>query len=101
MPSSLLHYDVGIHPNPEMFDAERFLASEIGGMGTPVSRATLRPFGGGISYCPGPLFAEKQVAGFLARFLARYDVTVSRTGKIGVKDIPRNADFSTVRSKRM
>jgi cytochrome P450 len=88
-PSSLLHHDPSTHTNPGLFDAKRFLSKELGGMGTPVSSATLRPFGGGGSYCPGRLFAERQVMGCLAALVGRFDMEV-----IAKKwQIPRNADF--------
>jgi cytochrome P450 len=64
MPSSLLHYDPAVHHDPEVFDAKRFLSKELGGIGTQVSSTTLRPFGGGMSYCSGRRFTENQVVGF-------------------------------------
>jgi len=89
MPSSLLHHDPDIHKNPEVFDSKRFLSTELGGSGTPVSSLTLRPFGGGISYCPGRLFAEKQVVGYLAALCAKFDPEMNLIGR----EIPRNSDF--------
>lgn len=50
-------------------------------MGTPVSGATLRPFGGSVSYCPGRVFAEKQVVGFLAAVAGRYEFALAGDGK--------------------
>jgi len=92
MPSSLLHHDPNIHVDPEISNPKRFLSKELGGLGTTVNSATLRPFGGGQSYCPGRPFAEKQVVGFLAMLVATFDVEA--VGKRGLKvEIPRNAVF--------
>jgi cytochrome P450 len=96
LPSSLLHHDASVHAGPRAFDAARFLAAEHGGVGTPVSSATLRPFGGGASYCPGRLFAEKQVVGVLAAVVVRYEVGVEAGGW----EVPRNADFFYVTKQR-
>jgi cytochrome P450 len=95
MPSSLLYYDAAIHAEPEIFDAKRFLGKERGGRGTRVSGATLRPFGGGGSYCPGRLFAERQLVGFLAGFVERFDVGIE-----GRVEVPKNADFFNVTAQR-
>jgi cytochrome P450 len=89
MPSSLLHYDPAVHRDPKLFDSKRFLSKNLGGRGTPVTSATLRPFGGGISYCPGRLFAEKQVVGYLATLCARLDFETFKKEL----QIPRNSDF--------
>jgi cytochrome P450 len=100
MPSSLLHHDLAIHVEPEVFNPERFLPRDLGGMGTQVSSATLRPFGGGISYCPGRVFAEKQVTGFLAGFLVRYNFTVAGGGRVEAVEVPKNADFFYVTKEK-
>lgn len=94
MPSSLLHHNPNIHANPDTFDAKRFLSADLGGKGTPVVSAKLRPFGGGSSYCPGRYFAEKQIIAFLALVSMKFDIEI-------VSDpweIPRNADFYYVTS---
>lgn len=89
LPSSLLHYDPQIHRDPTVFDAERFLARELGGKGTPATAQTLRPFGGGTGYCPGRRFAEGQVMAMIAGLVGRFEMEVVS------KDwqVPRNADF--------
>ncbi|KAI9847047.1 MAG: hypothetical protein M1838_001059 [Thelocarpon superellum] len=74
MPSMLLHFDPDVHPDPETFNPKRFLSPELGGLGASTS-AGIRSFGGGVSYCPGRVFAERQVIGFLAFLLSDYDVT--------------------------
>lgn len=96
MPSSLLHHNPETHTNPEIFDATRFLSKKLGGKGISCMAKELRPFGGGISYCPGRLFAEKQVVGFLALLLSHFDII--RVGK--EVEIPRNADFFYVTKQK-
>jgi cytochrome P450 len=51
------------------------LPKELGGDGENHTK-TLKPFGGGNSYCPGHVFAEKQVMGFLAEICWRYEITI-------------------------
>lgn len=90
--SGLLHKNGEIHPNPEEFRPLRFVAKEMGGDGENWTK-TLRPFGGGTSYCPGRVFAEKQIMGFLAAVAWRLDVKfVNEEGFVA----PHCADFEYV-----
>lgn len=88
---TLLHEDKDLHPHPEQFQPKRFMDKEAGGGGENPAKY-MKPFGGGTSYCPGRVFAEKQIIGFLAAMIMRYDI------KIVTKDyvIPRNSDLEFV-----
>jgi cytochrome P450 len=89
LPSCLLHMNPSLHPEPHMFRPRRFLAAALGGDGGNHTK-TLKPFGGGTSYCPGRVFAEKQVMGFLAEMCWRYEITLLNKDTF---TIPDNADF--------
>jgi cytochrome P450 len=88
---TLLHADAELHPRPEEFQARRFMDRELGGGGENAAKYT-RPFGGGTSYCPGRVFAEKQIIGFLAALVWRYEMRVVTRGF----EIPRNSDLEYV-----
>lgn len=49
-------------------------------------------FGGGTSYCPGRIFAEKQIIGFVAEVVMRYDVRIVSEQY----SIPVSSDFEKV-----
>ncbi|KAL1622104.1 hypothetical protein SLS54_005169 [Diplodia seriata] len=53
------------------FDPERFLKGQ-----KLRNHASYRPFGGGVSLCPGRHLAKSEVCGFLATLLQRYDVAL-------------------------
>jgi cytochrome P450 len=88
IPATLVHFDEGIHPSPEEFHPERFLDRSLGGEGENPSK-TLKPFGGGSTYCPGRIFGEKQFMGFIAALVVNYDIEV--TGKDW--SVPPVSDF--------
>lgn len=88
---SLLHEDEEFHPRAEQFQAKRFMDRELGGGGENAAKYT-RPFGGGTSYCPGRVFAEKQIIGFLVALVARYDMEIVTEEYV----IPRNSDLEYV-----
>ena len=44
--------------------------------------SSYRPFGGGLSYCPGRLIARQEVAVFVAVMLKRFDVDVVGDGRL-------------------
>jgi cytochrome P450 len=91
IPSVLLHRNPDIHPHPEEFRIQRFLPTELGGDGSDPKKG-LRPFGGGASYCPGRIFAEKQIMSTLANFVMRYEMRITdKKWKY-----PANADPETV-----
>lgn len=64
---------------------------ELGGGGENAAKYT-RPFGGGTSYCPGRVFAEKQIIGFLAALVMRYEMRIVSEEY----EIPRNSDLDYV-----
>jgi cytochrome P450 len=92
LPSCLVHMNPSLHPEPNVFRPQRFLATELGGDGENHTKS-LKPFGGGNSYCPGRVFAEKQVMGFLAEMCWRYDIKLSNKETF---TIPDNANFENV-----
>jgi len=91
VPSTLIHGDERLHPKPEEFRIKRFLPTDLGGDGED-PKVGVRPFGGGVSYCPGRVFAEKQVLGTLAGLVMRYDMEVVE----GKGRFPPNVDFEVV-----
>lgn len=88
---TLLHEDEELHPQPDQFRPRRFMDRELGGGGENAAKYT-RPFGGGTSYCPGRVFAEKQIIGFLAAMVIRYDMKIATEDYV----IPRNSDLEYV-----
>jgi cytochrome P450 len=88
---TVLQEDEELHPQPKQFQPKRFMDKDLGGGGENAAKY-MKPFGGGTSYCPGRVFAEKQIIGFLAAVVMRYDM------KIVTKDyvIPRNSDLEFV-----
>ncbi|KAE9379594.1 cytochrome P450 [Stipitochalara longipes BDJ] len=89
VPPCLVHMNSSLHPEPHVFKPWRFMSKELGGDGENHTK-TLKPFGGGNSYCPGRVFAEKQVMGFLAEMCWRYDITILDKETFV---IPDNANF--------
>lgn len=88
---TLLHEDEEFHPHAEQFQPKRFMDKELGGGGEDAAKYT-RPFGGGTSYCPGRVFAEKQILGFLAAMVMRFDMEIVTKDYV----IPRNSDLEFV-----
>lgn len=88
---TVLHEDEEFHPHPEEFQPKRFMDKELGGGGESVAKY-LKPFGGGTSYCPGRVFAEKQIIGFLSALVMRYDMEIVTENFV----IPRNSDLDFV-----
>ena len=92
MPSSMLHFNPDINPEPEKFIPKRFVPKEQGGLGQNTASST-RGFGGGASYCPGRVFAERQIVGFLATILSNFDIWVENEGSWA---LPKTAEFDDV-----
>ena len=61
--------------NAGQFDAERFLKQ-------PNLNKSLnyKPFGGGVTYCPGRLLARRELLVFVATLLHRFDIEVLKGG---------------------
>ncbi|MCJ1466039.1 hypothetical protein MMC07_004658 [Pseudocyphellaria aurata] len=60
------------------FDPERFLRNK-----KLSSNASYRPFGGGVSQCPGRYMAKIEVMGFIALLLHRFDLELSTFPEMG------------------
>ena len=70
IPFRQLHFDPDVWgQNPEKFDPERFLKDK-----NLCTHPSYRPFGGGVSYCPGRFLVRHQVFGFVATFFHRFTV---------------------------
>lgn len=91
LPNSLLCATEDIHPEPDTFVAERFLEKRLGGWGENFTK-TVKPFGGGVSFCPGRVFAEKQILAFVAALVVHYDLKVITPSF----KTPRNSDVDEV-----
>ena len=61
--------------NAGQFDAERFLKEP-----SLNKSPNYKPFGGGVTYCPGRLIARREVLVFVATILHRFDIEVSKGG---------------------
>lgn len=65
-----LHFDPTVYgPDPTLFDPERFIRDK-----TLTRSSSYRPFGGGLSYCPGRFIARQEVNVFIALALHRFDI---------------------------
>lgn len=74
IPFRQLHFDRAVWgENPEKFDPGRFLKDKSLG-----NHPSYRPFGGGISYCPGRYLVRHQVFGFAATFFHRFEVELPK-----------------------
>ena len=92
MPSSMLHFNPDVNPDPEQFIPKRFVSKEEGGMGQNTSTST-RGFGGGASYCPGRIFAERQIVGYLAIIISKFDIWIDNERSW---QLPKTAEFDNV-----
>ena len=76
IPFRQLHIDEDAYgSDADNFNPERFVRSK-----TLVHSASYRPFGGGVSYCPGRFLAKQEVVLFIALVVARFDVKVAGNG---------------------
>ncbi|CAG8959642.1 hypothetical protein HYFRA_00001545 [Hymenoscyphus fraxineus] len=78
MPYSQMHFDPEFFgSNANEFDAKRFLNNR-----RLVRSSSYRPFGGGLTQCPGRFLARREVYLFLAQLLNRFDIAlVSEKGR--------------------
>ncbi|ERF70298.1 hypothetical protein EPUS_06339 [Endocarpon pusillum Z07020] len=82
VPAQQLHFNRSIYgPDVNEFAPERFIRSK-----NLTHSSSYRPFGGGISYCPGRLLARQEVSIFIALALARFDVEIVGERKFPVAD---------------
>lgn len=59
--------------DPLHFDADRFFINK------DLSRSSsYRPFGGGVTYCPGRILARREVITFVALILYRFDIDLTK-----------------------
>ena len=89
MPYRLGHFDEEVFgPNAIGFDPQRFLKNE-----DLLKDPAFRPFGGGSQYCSGRFLARREVLGFLAFVLDRFDMDLSVTAdgpsESGAQHFPR------------
>lgn len=72
VPYRQLHLDAGVFGDGvDAFDHERFVRAPRLKMGN-----SFKPFGGGVTYCPGRHVAKRAVLMFAALVLRRFDVAV-------------------------
>ncbi|KAF2136434.1 uncharacterized protein K452DRAFT_237538 [Aplosporella prunicola CBS 121167] len=72
IPFRQLHYNTNVWGSACFdFDPERFIREP-----KLQSHPSYRPFGGGISYCPGKSLAKSEVCGFVASLLQRFDISL-------------------------
>lgn len=70
IPLRLLHFDKQIWGSrSEEFCPERFIVDK-----NLKNNAAFRPFGGGVSLCPGRFLARQQIFGLIATFVQRFDI---------------------------
>jgi len=69
-PSRELHFDTAVYgPDPARFDSERFIRDKA------LTRSgSYRPFGSGLSYCPGRFIAKEAVKVFIVLVLHRFEI---------------------------
>lgn len=89
IPFRKLHFDKAVWgETPEEFDPGRFLKDK-----SLSSHPSYRPFGGGVSYCPGRFLVRHQVFGFAATFLQRFDVELPNLplpgGRLKAQSFPK------------
>ncbi|KAF2688989.1 cytochrome P450 [Lentithecium fluviatile CBS 122367] len=67
-----------LHQNPNVWGdtTQRFVPERFLRKPKLSSHSSYRPFGGGVSYCPGRHLAKAEVCGFLAAFLNRFEIDV-------------------------
>ncbi|KAL9002021.1 MAG: hypothetical protein Q9188_005028 [Gyalolechia gomerana] len=61
-------------PAPELFEPERFLLDK-----SLKNSGNFKPFGGGISYCPGRFLAKQEMLVFVAILINRFDFQIPKT----------------------
>lgn len=87
IPSRQLHSNEDVWgANHKDFDVKRFAGNE-----GRLKHSSYRPFGGGVSYCPGRKIAKEQVFGLVAILIHRFDIAMSKGKRL---EFPR-IDAST------
>ncbi|KJZ73983.1 hypothetical protein HIM_06651 [Hirsutella minnesotensis 3608] len=81
LPARQLHTNGNVWgPDVWEFDPSRFLKKK-----SLARHASYRPFGGGITYCPGRFLAKEEVYGFIALLFHHFEVTLAPTDASGNK----------------
>jgi cytochrome P450 len=79
IPSRQLHMNEQVWgSNVNEFDAARFAKDK-----SLTRHSSFRPFGGGVTYCPGRVLAKEEVFGFIAIFLHRFDLKLAKATATG------------------
>lgn len=68
-PPRQLHMDEKVWPNAHEFLPDRWLAENVVG-----KKDNYKPWGGGVTFCPGRFLAKSTIRSFLAIAVARYDM---------------------------
>lgn len=92
IPSRQLHKNEAVWgENVNDFDAFRFTKNK--GL---ARHSSFRPFGGGVTYCPGRILAKEEVFGFIAILLHRFNIRLAELPEAnGEKQIFPQLDDST------
>ena len=71
-----------LHKNKEVWgdDVNEFKALRFAKNKALTRHSSFRPFGGGVTYCPGRVLAKEEVFGFLAILLHRFDLRLAKSG---------------------
>lgn len=89
IPLRQLHYSRhAFGEDADQFDYNRFLRKDMR------NSPNFRPFGGGVSHCPGQIFAKQEMLVFAALILNRFDIRLA----VG-EDIPQPQKFPKINQK--
>ncbi|KAF2971334.1 hypothetical protein GQX73_g2192 [Xylaria multiplex] len=73
IPSRQLHTNECVWgPDVRQFNPKRFLKNK-----SLARHSSFRPFGGGLTYCPGRVLAKEEVYGFIAILMHRFDIQLA------------------------
>jgi len=70
-PPRQLHMNEKVWPDAKSFHPERWLAKDV-----PGKKDHYKPWGGGVTFCPGRFLAKSTIRCFLAIAVARYDISL-------------------------
>lgn len=80
MPMAVMHSDPSIWgPDAREFQPRRFLKQNAAGNESKAALTAYRPFGGGVSMCPGRHFATLGVLALMACIILRFDIVPSHS----------------------
>ena len=71
LPTRQLHLNESAFGDSHHFQADRFMDPKL------AKSPGFRPFGGGVSYCPGRYLARRELVAFVAVLLSRYDIELA------------------------